>query len=369
MKLTFFIQDFRGGGAQHMIINTANEFARRGKDVDLLVVNTAGPHRNKVAGNVRIVDLGKSRSLAALWTLARYISRSKPDILISAMTHSNLLAILARFFVPFSPTRLVVTERTFLSVHIKKTSSFMDKILGLGVLFLYRFADKVVGISQGVAEDIKHLGHLDGRRVTHIYNPVITDEMRKSYDSETPVSFKDDTSTVILTSGRLSFEKDHATLLNGFALIRKTINAKLVILGDGPLKAELQTKAKKLGVDKDVIFAGFVTHPIAYMKAADLFVMTSLYEGFCNVIVEALYSGLPVVSTDCPSGPREILDFGKYGRLVPVGNAERLADAMISALNEPRNFQQSRERAETFTVEKICDEYLQLFSTMQKRKQ
>ncbi len=364
MKIAFFIQDFRGGGAQHMIVNTANEFAKRGHDVTLLVVSDAGPHRKKVAANVKIANLGKTRSLTALWAMARYIRAAKPDILLSAMTHSNIVAILSRFLAPSSPVKLVITERTFLSAHLKETPSRRDKLSLIGVRLLYRFADKIVGISEGVAGDIARLGRLKNEQVGYIYNPVITPEIRSEFDKIPPSPRSAE--PLIITSGRLSFEKDQATLITALAILRKTVNARLVLLGDGPLKKDLQEQAKKLGVEDHVQFAGFVPDSLARMKQADLFVITSLYEGFCNTIVEALYCGLPVVSTDCPSGPREILERGLYGRLVPVGDADKLAEAMAQTLNEPRDPGRQRERAMAFTVEKICDRYETLFRDLVK---
>ena len=365
MKLTFFIQDFQGGGAQHMFINMANEFAKRGHQVDLLVVNEDGPNKARVSKSVNIVNMGKPRSLSALFPMSRYYKEAKPDILLSAMTHSNVIAILARMLSFTRKTKLIVTERTFLSVHIQETASMRDKSFSLATKLFYRFADKVIGISQGVAEDIGALAHLKDDKVGYIYNPVVTEQLRKDFEDDLEVSLKDNPQQkLIITSGRLSFEKDQETLLHAFAIVRKTQDVKLVLLGNGPLEEELKTTASELNISEHVHFAGFVQNSLAYMKQADLFVMTSLLEGFCNTIVEALYCGLSVVSTDCPSGPREILDNGTFGHLTPVGDAAAFASATISALEHPFNAQKQQERALCFTVDAICDEYLKLFETL-----
>ncbi len=365
MKLTFFIQDFQGGGAQHMFINTANEFAKRGHQVDLLVVNDDGPNKARVYTNVNIVNMGKSRSLSALLPMSRYYKEAKPNILLSAMTHSNVIATLARILSFTQTTKLIVTERTFLSVHIQETASMRDKSFSLATKLFYRFADKVIGISKGVADDIRALAYLKADKVSYIYNPVVTEQLRKDFEDDQEVSLKDNPQQkLIITSGRLSFEKDQETLLHAFAIVRKTQDVKLVLLGNGPLEEKLKQTAAELDISEYVHFAGFVQNSVAYMKQANLFVMTSLLEGFCNTIVEALYCGLSVVSTDCPSGPREILDNGNYGHLTPVRDAAALASGMISALEHPFDAQKQKERALCFTVDAICDEYLKLFETL-----
>lgn len=370
MKLTLFIQNFSDGGAQHMIVNTANEFAKRGHDVDLLVVNGNGPHIDKVEKDVHLVNLGKRRSLAALWGLSRYIRTRQPDIFLSAMTHTNIVSVMARFLAPFSSTRLILTERTLLSMHIRETPRLQEKFFLAGVKFFYRFADKVIGISRGVAEDIQSLARLKPHQVGYIYNPVITSAMQAQLreTSSDLMPEKKDGAFLIVTSGRLSYEKDQETLLKAFEKLRHTHNAKLVILGDGPLRADLERQVEELGIQNHVVFAGFVPNSLAYMKQADLFVITSLYEGFCNVIVEALLCGLSVVSTNAPSGPPEILEEGKYGLLAPVGNSNAIAQAMAQALKEPFDPQKQKERASCFTVEKICDQYEALFQIMIERQ-
>ena len=365
MKLTFFIQDFEGGGAQHMFINTANEFAKRGYQVDLLVVNDSGPNKERVLSNVNIVNMDKPRSLSALMPMARYYRHAKPDILLSAMTHSNVVAILARIMSFTNTTKLIVTERTFLSVHIQKTASTRDKTFSLATKIFYRFADKVIGISKGVAEDIRQLARLMPEKVGYIYNPVVTEQLRIDFEQDLPNTLKDHAQQkLIVTSGRLSFEKDQETLLRAFSILHKTHDAKLVFLGNGPLEEKLQKTAIELGVNEHVLFAGFVNNSLVYMKQADLFVMSSLLEGFCNTIVEALYCGLSVVSTDCPSGPREILKDGEFGHLTPVGDAAALASAMIAALERPSDAEKQKERALCFTVDTICDEYQKLFEEL-----
>ncbi len=348
-----------------MIVNMANFMAEQGHGVTLLVQDGQGPHKERVSAQVGVHDFGRSRSLACMGDLARYVRENRPDILLSAMTHSNVTAILSRFFWGRAKTKLVVTERTFLSAHVKKTPSIKDRVLPLAVRALYGRADKIVGISKGVAEDIRKLSCVPESKVSFIYNPVVTQRLKLDYESEEAVNLKDRAEqSIILTSGRLSFEKDYAALVDAFAKLRALMDAKLVFLGDGPLKAELSAQAENLEIPGDVHFAGHVGNSMRYMKGADLFVMSSLFEGFCNVIVEALYCGLPVVSTDAPSGPREILEDGAYGKLTPVGDTDALAQAMEEALEQTPDKEKLRNRAMRFTDETICAEYEALFRSL-----
>lgn len=362
MKIAFFIPDFHGGGAEHMVINMANEFTRRGYAVDLLALHTNGHYKNIISAEVRVVSLNKTRALTAIPALARYMRKEKPDIFLSAMPHLNIVTLLSRVLAFQKKTATVITERNFFSISLKNGNVIKNKVMIALVRCLYPLADKIVGISEGVAKDIA--GYIPGseKKVIWIHNPVITDETMALLDEAISDPWLDrDDSPVLITSGRLVPQKDQKTLLEAFALLRRNKAARLIILGDGPLRAELQSQALALGIGNDIYFPGFVENPIAYMKKSSLFVMSSAWEGFCNVIVEALLCGLPVVSTDCPSGPAEILDHGAYGLLTPVGNAAALARAMEFSLNQKHDPEKQKRRAMDFTAQKICDRYEEAF--------
>ncbi|NCT41653.1 MAG: glycosyltransferase [Alphaproteobacteria bacterium] len=362
MNIALFIPDLAGGGAQHMIVNMANEFARRGNKVDLILIQQDGAYKKIIKPNVNIICLNQNRTIQALPKLISYLKNSQPDIFLSAMYHVNLVAILAKLMTPGITTRFVITERNFFSLKIKDSNQMRDKFLPLLVRMLYRFADEIVAISKGVAQDISMIAKLHPNKVKCIYNPVITSKTLAALNEnniESPLAPQSD--KVIIASGRLVPQKDYITLLHAFSKLLQKENATLIILGEGDLRSDLEKLTDELKISNKVSFKGFVDNPLSYMKKADLFVLSSQWEGFGNVLVEALICGLPIVSTDCPAGPSEILEGGKYGTLVEVGNVDALAQAMKDKLHANHHPETQTKRALCFSVEKICDQYEELF--------
>ncbi len=364
MRIAFLLPDLRGGGAQHMIINMADEFAARGHDVTLLIIENVGPYKHKIRDGIRLECFNCSRASEALSPLAGYLRRNRPEVLYAAMTYMNLLAVMARFLSGSFKTAVVISERNFYSLNANQDGSAPSFLQKFTVGLLYPFADKIVGISQGVAEDIKKYLYSGRAKVTWIHNPVVTEETHKLLAQDSNI---DVPGPVIVTSGRLVPQKDQKTLFKAFARLLKTRAANLVILGQGPLQGELEVLAATLGISEHVHFMGFIENPVAVMKKADVFALSSAWEGFGNVIVEALLCGLPVVSTDCPAGPAEILENGRYGFLVPVGDDDKLSAALETALSSKPDPQAQKKRAMDFSVQKICDQYEALFQSALKR--
>ncbi len=362
MKITFFIPDLAGGGAQRMLINMANEFSGRNYRVTLLVVKEFGPYLSLIDNRVTLVSLNKDRSFLALPALVRYLRKNQPDIFLSAMFYINVLAIFAKLLTLGLKTKVIITERNFFSLRTKASNNTRDKFFPILVYIFYRFADKVVTISKGVKDDICKVANLPQNKVTWIHNPVVTPQMHALLKKEPNDDwFETVTAPILVTSGRLVPQKDHVTLFYAFAKLIEKKEAHLLILGDGELCSELKALAQKLKISNNVYFKGFVENPLSYMKKADLFVLSSRWEGFGNVLVEALLCKLPIVATDCQAGPAEILSNGKYGTLVPVGDVKALASAMLNSLESTHDKNKQKERALYFTVDKICDQYERLF--------
>jgi glycosyltransferase involved in cell wall biosynthesis len=223
----------------------------------------------------------------------------------------------------------------------------------------YRQAGGIVAVSRGVADDFAATAHVDRGRITVIYNPVVSEELWEK--AEQPLDdlwFAPGQPPVVLAVGRLAPQKDFATLLRAFAVMRNRKPARLLILGEGSERNALTALAVSLGVSDDVRMPGFVDNPYPYMRRAHLFVLSSRHEGLPAVLIEAAALGLPIVSTDCRSGPDEILEGGKWGKLVPVGDADRMAAAMIEALDAPGP--SPRSRGTEFTVQRAVEKYLRL---------
>ena len=364
MRAAFFLPDLRAGGAQHMVINMANEFAGRGHSVDLVLASAEGAFGPKIKSNVNTVVLGRGRVITTIPALRSYLKNKRPEIFLSALTHANLAAMIARTGLDI-PTKFIVTERNFFSATNGNSGVASRFIMPLLKKIFYKKADKVVGISKGVTDDIVRVSGIPQDKAAWIHNPVVTPEMEA-------IVFPPKTANavpVIITSGRLVEQKDHVTLLKAFAGLLQKRPAKLVMLGAGPLEGELKALAEALGISNSVDFKGYVESPWPHMAQADVFVISSRWEGFCNVIVEAMLAGLPVVSTDCPSGPAEILENGEYGTLVPVGDSDRLQAELLQMLESSADPARQRQRALAFSVGTICGQYENMFNNvLQARK-
>jgi glycosyltransferase involved in cell wall biosynthesis len=313
----------------------AGGFAEAGGRVDLVVANASGPLRGEVLPSVNLVDLGANRVRASLPGLVRYLRRERPSTLISAEGHANTVAVWARDLARVD-TKVVVTERNNFPAGF---CTHRGRLPGLSLLKnrAYARADAIVAVSSGVAANLREKCRLAPGRIRVIYNPVVTPGFEAHAQAlvEHPWFAPGQPEKVILAVGRLTEQKDFPTLLRAFALLRKRRPARLMILGDGEERSSLTALADHLGITANVALPGFVTNPYPYMKGAGVFVLSSTYEGLPGVLIEALACGCPLVSTDCQSGPREILENGRWGRLVPVGDPVTLADAIDAVLTNP----------------------------------
>lgn len=359
MRLALYLPSLRGGGAERVMVMLANGFVERGYAVDLVLAKAEGPFLPDVARNLHIVDLGARRVVSSLPGLVRYLRRERPRAMLSALNHANVIALLARRFAGV-PTRLVVSEHAHLSLSLETVSSHRGRLMSWFMRRTYPWADGVVAVSAGVADDLAQAMGLPRQRIAVVHNPVVTDDMLAR--AEAPLDhpwFAPGEPPVVLGVGRLTAQKDFGVLLHAFAQLRAQRPARLMILGEGELRPELESLAQQLGIHADVALPGFRDNPYAYMRRAALFVLSSRFEGFGNVLAEAMACGTPVVSTDCPSGPAEILQDGEWGRLVPVGDAEALAGAMLATLAETKHPDVAR-RARDFGVDQAVDGYLRV---------
>jgi len=330
--LAIFLPDLRGGGAERAMLNLAVGFADAGRNVHLVLASKRGAYVKNVPDNVTLVDLGATKTLTSLGPLIGYMKRERPSILLSALEHASIVSFWARA-VSGSRTRIAVCVQNNLSTDYTIQASFLKKIeLGLVKKWFHR-ADWVVAVSKGVADDLSALIDLPRERIEVIFNPVVTDDLvDRSKQAVDHPWFAAGEPPVILNVGRLTVQKDQEMLLRAFAKVRKSVDARLMILGEGEERPALEALAKELDIEKDLALPGFADNPFAYMNKAAVFALSSKYEGLPTVLIEALVSGARVVSTDCPSGPFEILENGKYGALVPVGDVDAMAEALKTAL-------------------------------------
>ncbi|MDM1545268.1 glycosyltransferase [Ignatzschineria indica] len=354
-RICLFLPSLRGGGAERVMLILANGFAERGYSVDLVLAKAEGAYLKSVSNQVKIVDLNKSRMLLSLFPFVSYLRRNKPDVVLSAMNHVNVIAVIAKSF-SLGKFKLIISEHSNLSVSSRFNKGFKNSVVNFLVNWIYKKADSIVAVSNGVADDLSRVTGISLKRISTIYNPVVTDELLR-LKSIRPDSFIDN-DKYILSVGRFVTAKDFNNLIEAYSKSNAKSEYKLVILGDGELREGLEEKIKELSLDGKVLLPGFVDNPFYWMANAELFVMSSVYEGLSNVLIEAMACGAAVVSTDCPSGPAEILENGKWGRLVPVSNSEALAQGIDQELQaEQKN---TFERALFFTDKNSIEKYLKL---------
>jgi glycosyltransferase involved in cell wall biosynthesis len=358
-RLAIFIPSMREGGAERSMIKLAHGLTTHGYGVDLVLAQAEGPHLSEIPASVRVVNLKSRRVLSSLPALMRYLRRERPAALLSVLDYANIVALWARKLVG-GPTCIAVNEQNTISISARHSPQRRQRLMPRLVQRFYPWATHIIGNSQGVADDLSQITKLPRQQIQVIYNPVITPEMQQL--AAAPLDhpwFAPGQPPVVLATGRLTQQKDFPTLLQAFAQVRQTHPARLLILGEGAERPALEALVTQLGLDGAVSLPGFVENPYAYMARAALFVLSSRWEGLPTVMIEALCCGLPLVATDCPSGPREILRDSEYGQLVPVGNAPALAQAMLTALtgSGPRPVAASWQR---FALEPVVNQYIDL---------
>lgn len=356
--ITFLIPSLSGGGVEKVTFLMVNELAKRGWEVTLMISRLGGPYLEKLQPQIKICKLKSERISANLFEIAKYLKKEKPSIFFSSMMYVNCVAALAAKISSFKG-KLILSERSHPSTSMLTNVNISKKvILGLSKL-VYPRADIVVCVSNGVKEDLQTLIK-NLKKVVVQHNPI--ENMHTNTFIKTRTHYR------LLSAGRLDKEKNFILLIRAFAEIAKKLplekGIELYILGEGQERGNLEAAIKEYNLTDQVHLPGFVDQPGSYYQDSDLFVFTSNREGLGNAIIEALSFGLPVISTDCPSGPAEILLDGKIGKLVPVNDLEKLTSAIEEEINNPditSTKLQRIERAHDFSLDKVMDRYESLF--------
>lgn len=342
-----------------MRVNLAREWLDQGIKVEFVLCQARGQLLEHVPDRATIVDLETPRFRGVFRPLARYLRKSAPDALLAAMWPLTVIAPLAAKWANFKGS-VVISEHSILSRAYVHRGALHRFFMRTSMWTAYRWASYRVAVSAGVADDLANLSGLKREAFSVVHNPAATGQ---SYDAVSPPpELGKRLKPVILAVGTLKPVKRFDLLISAFARVKRNLDASLCILGEGSEREALEQQVVDLGLQQHVILPGFVAETGPWYANADLFVLCSDYEGFANVIVEALEHGVPVVSTDCPSGPSEILENGRYGRLVPVGDAKALADAICEALAESPDRNALKARAQDFSSGRIANQYLSLLS-------
>ncbi len=348
----------RGGGAERVIVNLLQGFTARNVDVDLVVAKAEGPYLCRVPRSVRLIDLKADSVLLSLPALAKYLRKVKPYSLLSVMDHCNIVALWAKT-ISGTPVKLVFSVHNTLSRETADARSFKVKVFPALIRLFYRFADMIVAVSQGVADDLAAYGGVEKNKIKVIFNPVITPDLFEMAKEAEKSVLKPDF-PMIIGVGRLNRQKDFATLLRAFRIVLQHCKARLVILGEGEERESLEALIEDLNLTENAKLYGFADNPYAIMAKADVFVLSSIYEGLPTVLIEALALGIPVVSTDCKSGPREIIARAKSGRLVRVGDIEGMAKAIKETIECDSKQAAKQSNLESYTLDYASDRYLEL---------
>jgi glycosyltransferase involved in cell wall biosynthesis len=359
-RIGVFVSFSGTGGVERMILNLCEGLAARGCRVDLLQVKAHSQHLGQLPSMVHVRKLNAEHTLSSLPALVRYLKTEHPDALLAAKNRANQVAVLAKK-ASGVPTRVVVRMGTTVSAALAGKNRWRKLFWYLPMRLIYPNADAVVAVSQGVARDMARITGLPASDIQIIPNPVITPRIFRLARVPVPHTWLvKGGEPVIVGIGRLTRQKDFPTLIRALAGVRRKLPCRLIILGEGKDRGSLEHLAKRLSLSEQIAMPGFVENPYAYLKRAALFVLSSAWEGSPNALTEALALGVPVVATDCPSGPREILKDGAIGRLVPVGDPDALAAAMLATLSAPPDETLLKSAVREYTVEFSSRRYLGL---------
>ena len=359
MKITFILPDLRAGGAEKVCINLASDWISKGHSITFVLMNKKGEYLKNISKKIKIVSLKKKKLRQIFIPLISFFYSHKPDVTLAQMWPMTSITVLA-WLVSFKKGKLFLVDHVHLLSSIEKEIFFSKTIFKLIVKATYFFSNKIIVVSNGVKRDLVQISSKLKKKIKVIYNPLIKS---KKFNIKNKISLKKkiwgkNTKYCILSVGSLKIQKDHFNLINAFSLLRFNQKCKLLIIGDGPLKSKLKKFVKIKKLNKQVIFINFRSELQRYYETADLFVSSSKWEGFSNVIAESLGYGLPVVSTNCKSGPSEILQKGKFGELVPIENSKKLASAILKSLVKKHDKNLLVKRSKDFAISKISNKYL-----------
>lgn len=365
-SITFILPNLSGGGAERVALNLANHWSQHHIPVDLVLLDASGVLLDLLDPRINVVNLKQQRILSSILPLSRYLISHKPKVIWVAMWPLTTAVILA-WLIAGRPGKLFTTDHTDFTSTCRYEIVIPPSLARLAIRMSYSFASACVVVSHGLASEYARITRLPPSKLNVIYNPVLTSRaypLQQASTSSKRQLWGGDYDFHILSVGSLKAQKNHSLLITAFSyLLNLGFNAKLTIVGEGDLRSQLEHQVSTLNLSARISLPGFFLDPSPWYRTSDMFVLSSSWEGFGNVLVEALSYDLPIVSTDCPSGPSEILQNGKYGSLVPPHDPASLCTSMASTLLHGRHINPSNRlfRANHFTVSAVARQYQNLF--------
>lgn len=360
LHIAFVIGSMRVGGAERATLNLINGLSENGIKIDLVLLSAEGELINEISKSINVVSLNKSRTIYSVNAFRNYLKKNNPEIIVAVQNHIQLLVMLSMKFSDWNG-KIILNEQSTYSKNVRGVKGGLQKLLSN---YLFQQAEAITLVSEGVKLDFAKSFPSVRKKNIVIPNGVITNKFEEYKKHSVNHHFFDESKKVVVAAGRLVKSKNFALLLNAFALAKKKIDIKLILLGLGPELFSLQQLAIKLKISDDVSFQGYVSHPCQYFSRADVFVLSSDYEGLPSVMIEAMACGCKIVSTNCENGPAEILVNGEYGWLVPVGDVNALSSAIKTALKTEIDSSKLIERANHFHLNKVVEQYESLFSEL-----
>lgn len=355
MKVLFFIPSFGTGGAERSLSTVASGLAQRGHEVEVVAARRGGPIRTELEGGVAVKELGRRRVRDAIWPLRNHLRTRASDVIVGGMDHGTLGA-LAASRLAFRSIPVVATFHGDVVAAAAEGGFFIQRHRPLVARWIMRASQASVAVSTSVGDVLRGVAPDVSERVVVIPNPVVRGELFELAEQSVDNPWVDSDRPLVLSVGRLAPPKAIDDLLRAFALVQGRSNARLLVVGDGPLRRDLESLRDELGLRASVKFTGFLPNPYALMRRCDVFVLSSTREGLGNVLIEAGCLGASLVATDCPSGPREILNNRDRSHLVPIGDVTEMAEAIARALQEPRA-EPTAQGWERFTEASVVDAY------------
>lgn len=358
-KVAFFMPTLGGGGAERVIVNIINELSKHHNNIDLILAKGFGEYKDEINNSINIINLSSNSIWKSFIPFYNYIREVRPKYLLSTLPYTNIIAVLVCMLIK-DPPKLILREANTVSQMRKYPDSFREIILPQLVKLFYPRADKIIAVSNGVRDDLVANINLDPEHVITVYNPIVGKEIIEYAKEQVTDINLDSNEKIVISVGRLNEQKDHKTLLEAFKLVNDQVKSKLIILGKGKLEYELKNYVQSLNLNESVKFMGFQKNPFKYMANADVLVLSSKYEGLPGVLIQAMAVGCPVVSTNCPSGPKEILGNGKWGTLVPVGDSKKMAEAILNTFSNKISEKSLINRASYFSKSKNTKKYIEV---------
>lgn len=359
-RICFFAPNLKGGGAERVISMLATHYSTQAEcEVDLILLESTGPYLANIPDSVNIKIFNCRKASYALPKLVKYLRNHTPEILFTSHIHFSTIALLAAQLAQVK-TRIIIRQPTMLMPKYSKAS--ISKLIRQKLfLKLAKSADTVIVSSKAMQDEFLALSDIDSNNVATIYNPLpINNIEQQSYERVDHPWYHESSYPVILSVGRLVTVKDFSTLIKAFSIVNQQTPCRLMILGEGPLRFDLQKLINDLDLQESVELAGFSSNPFKYMRQSNVYVLSSLWEGFPNSLVEAMACNVPIVATNCEGGTSEILNGGSLGKLVPVRDKTAMAKAILESLEDP-NTPTYDEKLNEFLAENIFRKYDALF--------